>query len=344
MSQKAKKPTRRADGRYRKIVNGITFYAYSERELNRKILDFQEAKENGPYFKEVADEWWNDAYDTLAAQSIKVYKPALARAIDEFGNRRIKSIQPRDISLFLKILARQQLAQKTISNQKTVLKQIFDLAVVNGDIIYNPCASVKLPKNLNHTTREPATESEENIILTSNHPWLFPLFSLLSGLRKGEILALQWKDLYFDKKIISVTKSVEYISNRPKIKLPKTAAGIRIVPLVDVLAEKLLPFRAADDLYIFSDDGGKTPLTNKRYHTLYQKYCNDVGISATSHQIRHSYATIAVEQGVEIKGLQNAMGHTSVNLTLDIYAKARKHALDDMTNKLNEHYNSIHKR
>lgn len=329
---------KRKDGRYVKMVDGVLFYGATEREVYRKIMDFTEKKASGAIFADVAEAWWRDTYESLAAQTLKVYKPAFEEVLNFFARETIKDITPRDISIFLKTLATRKLAYKTIANRRTVLNQIFNYAILQGHIQFNPCASAQLPRNLTKETRLPATESEEQKILESDHPWLFPLFALLTGLRKGEILALQWEDIDFERKTITVTKSIEYLGNVPHVKAPKTAAGVRIVPLLDKLAERLKPMQCDPKHFVFSETNGATPITNKRYHTMYTQYQQEVGITATAHQLRHSYATVAVEAGVDPKALQNALGHTTITMTMDIYAKARKRAITDVADKLNSMY------
>ena len=181
----------------------------------------------------------------------------------------------------------------------------------------------------------PAATCDEEKILKSDHPWLFPLVALLTGLRKGEILALQWKDVDFEEKTISVTKSVEHINNRPYIKPPKTESGNRLVPLLTILAERLAPLKSKPNHYIFSDDGGISPLHKQRYNRLYQLYSESVGISCTAHQLRHSYATITVEEDVNPKDLQNALGHADISTTMNVYAAARKRSTQKVAAKLN---------
>ena len=332
---------KRPDGRYRKVVDGVTFYAQSERELFQKIMEYERKKEKGSTFSELADKWWNDAEEQLAAQSVKVYKPALARAVEYFGNDSVKDILPRDVASFYKGLAHKGFAQKTISNHRIVLNQVFTEAVISGEILYNPCASVPLPKGLKKTARAPAAEEDEKKILSSSSDWLFPLFALLSGLRKGEILALQWKDIDFEQNKISVTKSVEYVGDRPHIKAPKTAAGVRDVPLLTALRERILPRKSKPSDYIISDTGA-TPLTNRRFITLYTRYKKDVGISCTSHQLRHSYATVAVEQEVQPRDLQGVLGHSSATITLEKYAHYREKSIANVAQKLNQKYQRNH--
>lgn len=334
---------KRADGRYQRSItdkNGkrVYFYGASERELNRKILEYQEEQARSRTFSEIADAWWSEAYDQLAHQTVKGYKPALARAIKEFGEDPIDIIQPRDIQSFFKVMALQGLTSKTIANHRIVLNQIFNYAIVEGEIQYNPCTSVKIPKGSKKTPREAASTSDEDKILQSDHEWLFPLFALLTGLRKGEILALQWKDIDFDTNIIHVTKSIEHVGEEPRLKQPKTESGTRIVPLLTVLKERIVLYQGKPEHFIFSDDGGKTPLRNKRYHKLYSDYSKVVGITCTAHQLRHSYATIAVEEDVNPKDLQNALGHADISTTMNIYAEARKKSVYKVADKLNSRF------
>lgn len=164
------------------------------------------------------------------------------------------------------------------------------------------------------------------------------MFALLTGLRKQEILALQWNDIDFESDIISVTKAVEHIGKRPSIKTTKTESGIREVPLLNMLKEKLFPLKASASSYIFSDDNGKTPLSEHRFERLYKDYCRDTGISCSSRQLRHSYATVAVEEDIAPKDLQNALGHADITTTMNVYASARKKSIQKVAEKLNSKY------
>lgn len=330
---------KRADGRYRKVVDGKAFYGVSEREVYKKILEYTERKKNGTSFGEIADKWWSDVYDSLASQTLRGYKPAYARALNELGSVYIKDITPRDMSAIFKRMSMQGFSKKTIANQRIIYNQILDFAVVNGDIQFNPCASVKLPTNAKKSTViKPASPEDENRILTSTHPWLFPLFALLTGLRKQEILALQWRDINFNENIISVTKAVEHVGQRPHIKSTKTESGVREVPLLDLLKNRLINEIGEPYAYIFSNDKGHTPLTENQFERAYKKYCIEVGVSCSSRQLRHSYATVAVEEDISPKDLQNALGHADISTTMNVYAAARKRSVQKVANKLNLRY------
>lgn len=332
---------KRADGRYAKKVDGKFFYGKTEREVYRKILEYTEKKESGSTFGEIADKWWSDVYDNLAAQTLRGYKPAYARALDELSDTYVKDVTPHDMSAIFKRMAIQGFSKKTISNQRIIYNQIFDYAVVNGDIQFNPCTSVKIPSNAKKSAViKPASDEDEQKILACKHKWLFPLFALLSGLRKQEILALQWKDINFDENIISVTKAVEHVGQTPSIKSTKTESGVREVPLLNILKERLLTERGDPNAYIFSQSNGKTPLTENQFERAYKKYCDEVGITCSSRQLRHSYATVAVEEDIAPKDLQNALGHADITTTMNVYAAARKKSIEKVANKLNTRYNN----
>jgi integrase len=216
-----------------------------------------------------------------------------------------------------------------------VVNRILDYAVMEGDIELNPCASVKTPTDLPKSTREAASRSDEQIIKDNVDLWLFPFVALMTGMRKGEILALKWKDIDFEKNYIYVTKSVAHNGDMPVIKTPKTEAGNRIVPLLAPLREELLKRDRPKDDYIISDDG-KTPLTNRRYITMYNKYQNETGITATAHMLRHSFATIAFEADLDPKSVQEILGHKQLSTTMDIYTQFREKKLSAAAQMLNK--------
>ena len=331
---------KRADGRYQRSItdkNGkrIYFYGTSERELNQKILAYTEAQQKGRTFGEVAEQWWDEAEPLLAVQSIKSYKPAKTRCIEFFGDTPITNITPKDIAKFMRSLASKGYAQKTLSNQRIVINRIFDYAVIENEIQFNPCASVQVPKGQPKTVRSAASMTDEEKIKTTDHEWLFPFIAIYSGLRKGEILALQWKDIDFDRDIISVSKSVYHKFDKPYIKEPKTEAGKRYVPLLAPLKARLIQKRGNPQHYIISDDG-ESPLTVSRYDTLFAHYKKEVGVQCTAHQLRHSFATIAIENGVDIKSVSELLGHKQISTTLDIYTDFRKVGMEKSRGILNK--------
>ena len=341
------KATRRKDGRLVKTVTDqrtkkkIYFYGKSEKEINQKILQYNIAAEKGRTFNELSDLWWEETEERLAYQSRRTYNQAKKRADIEFNDVPIKNITPKDISLFLKRLANKDYAQKTILTQKMVINLVFKYAILERDIEYNPCYSIQIPKNLPKEKRSAATSQDEKIVRESAEIWIFPFIAIMTGMRKGEILALQWKDIDFDANTINVYKSVYYESDRACIKEPKTKTGTRYVPLLQPLKAELMkigPKKETD--YIVSDTGEK-PLSSRRFQTLMKSYKEQTGITCTAHQLRHSFATIAFECGVPVKSVQEILGHKQLSTTMDLYTDFRKKAMTDATDLLNEKFKNI---
>ena len=311
------------------------FYGKTEREVTRKIFEYSAAAERGRTYKEVSGDWWEEAEEKLAIQSRRTYNQARKRAEAEFGDTPVKEILPRDINRFLKKVAAQGYAMRTVSNQKMVVNLVFQTAVLANDIIYNPCASVELPKDLPQKSRSAASSSDEEIIKHSADVWLFPFIAIMTGMRKGEILALQWKDIDFENDIINVTKSVCHDGDRPIIKSPKTEAGNRIVPLLAPLKAHFLSIKNRKQNGYIVSDSGEQPLTTSRYQTLMNHFQRDTGVTCSAHQLRHSFATIAFECGLPPKTVQEILGHKQLSTTMDLYTDFRKRAFDDAVKLLN---------
>lgn len=334
------KSTKRKDGRLVKsiTINGKKqyFYGKTEREINKRIVEYSEKKERGEKFKPIAENWWDETEPKLAIQTIKGYKKALTNAINEFGNEYIKDIKTKDIVKYLKKFESKNYSFKTIANQKLICNLIFNYAIAENFIEYNPCSSIKLSNSLPKTKRTSASKEDETIIKENYDLWLFPYFALLTGMRKGEILALQWKDIDFKNNIIYVTKSVFLNGYKSEIKAPKTEKGKRIVPLLKPLKKVLLKQNnRIEDNYIFTFDG-INPLSEKRFYTQWRKFKKETGINCTAHELRHSFATFAFESGVPLKAVQEILGHAQSSTTLDIYTDFRKQSFDNAAEILNE--------
>ena len=312
--------TTRTDKRTGKRIH---FYGHTDREIEEQIMAYTAAQERGRLFKDAAKDWKDEHWPTLAHSTARGYNAAYNRAVDEFGDTPIRQIRPQDIKRYINEFSRGGRSKKTVINQLLILNMIFSSAVEGGDIDFSPCTHISIPKNLSKVRREAASSEEEKAIKGSAHIWLFPFFILYSGLRKGEALALTWADIDFDNDEIHVTKSVYYEHDRPKLKLPKTAAGIRSVPLLEPLKAALLQIQdRTPGHYIFSDTGD-SPLTDRRYRTLWSHWANETGVTATAHQLRHSYATMLFDCGIDVKDAQDILGHSTAAVTQDIYTHIR---------------------
>lgn len=338
----AKKKTR-ADGLVEKAVtiNGKRkhFYGHSEAEVLRKIADYTGELKDGRSFRTVAEDWQRETFDRIASGTLKPYRIYSSIAIDFFDKTPIRQITTKDVQSLVNRQAKNR-TQKTAKNFLSIVSSIFKKAMMDGDIEYNPCAGVMLPKGISHQKRQAPNEEERQIVKDNVDldaaGFLFFL-CLYSGLRKGEALALQWEDIDFEHNDIHVYKSVSFEENNPIIKPPKTENGVRYVPLLVPLREELLKRKdkAEEKDYIFSFNGG---LWSKRYaDRRIDFYKKETGLRRGLHEMRHGFATICFEAGLDPKRTQHILGHADIRTTMDIYTHFTSRTLRDVTDKLNEH-------
>lgn len=333
--------------RYQKkiTVNGkrITFNAKSKKELNQKILAYnseQEEKSKGIEFKIVADEWKTITFETLSPNSKNSYTAKYKRITEYFNNMRITEIEYADVNRFVQQFPKTW-AFKTFAGYLNVLKLIFDYAIRMNYVKQNPCNLVQIPRNLKKEHRRSITEYEMEVIKSriDVEGGLLAFFILYTGLRRGEVVALQWKDIDFKNKIITVDKSVCWESNSPLIKRPKTEAGIREVILLDDLEKVLLPIKKKGNDIIFSDNGKYYP--NSKLTRLWDRWKKASGLTdVTPHMIRHGYSTMLFNAGVPVKAVQHLMG-PQYSTTMDIYTDVTKKYKDETRQKINKYLDTV---
>lgn len=331
---------KRPDGRYVKVITDpkthkrVSFYGKSPREVNQKILKHETIATKGFTFDEVADEWWDTEVEKLSPATARGYRFATERIKAEWEGIYISEILPSDINKFLLSLAKKDFAKKTVKNHKIIINRIFHFATVQGYIKSNPARDSELPRNLKQSVRHPATVSEEQIIKQTAHVWFLPYLALTTGMRKGELLGLRWEDIDLENNIIHVRRSI-YFDPQPTIKAPKTEAGLRKIPIIPSLREELIKRKGKPKHYVF---GGESPMTHKAYIYAYRKYKEATGIEATAHQLRKSYATMAVDANVPPDVLKTIIGHKDISTTLNIYAEVRDYRLQEAQSLLENQF------
>lgn len=349
--------TLRANGTYELVrrIDGKqkSFSSKNPREVWRKYNEYlrasdekREELQRGRSFAAVADEWWQGKQREIAYGTTRCYKPAYERAVQTFGAARVGEVEPNRIDAFLVELG-QKSARNTVANQLSVLNMIFRYAVLKGYCKGNPCQYVSVPPHLAHKTRQLLTPEQLKAVKgSSGQPCsLLALLILYTGARCGEALALQWKDVDFAGHKISITKAVVFHGNAPVIEKPKTAAGVRAVPLLTALETLLRPLADAPERYLI---GGEKPLSKSALNRYWERYTKSLGLGSQSqtgdpwkpsidrHQIRHEYATMLYEAGVDVLAAKTIMGHTDIATTQKIYTHIRESRLDDARTKLEE--------
>ena len=329
---------KRPNGLYEKVytIDGkkVHFYGKTEREILEKYRNYQTKKTEEETFTSVADKWREQYENQVEYYTFHKSNAHYLRAVDYFGDTIISEITPQNVNQFYLYLANKKYAKKTITNQKSVLNNIFKYAIIKGFITSNPADYVDIPHKLPQTKRElPSDKDIQKVKDNINFSCigLLAYIVMYTGCRRGEALALQYKDIDFINKKISISKAVYYKNSKACIKSTKTIAGIRTVPLLNALEPYLKPNNNPDD-YIIS---GHAPLTESQFKRWWKKYADETKQNSTLHQLRHAYATMLYEAGIDEKVAQELMGHTDIQTTRNIYTHIRTSRIDEAAEKLN---------
>ena len=315
---------KRKDGRWQEAVtiDGKRHWiaGKTKAEVLRKIAEVKDKQKRAksPLWEDLAREWWrNLSVEPSTAHS--GYFATYNRALEEYRGREANTITPKDISATIARMTREgKWSHRTASVQRRIFSQIFQFGIAEGLIERNPARDAPLPKGLKTERRaEASPEDLQRIMDNISHPdGLAPNIAMFTGLRRGEVLALQWSDIDFERKEIRVNKAVGFAYNSPYLKSTKTQSGERIVPIPPRLLEELK--RRKGKGLIFQRDG--KPITNTMNAKSFDRFRKAAGISCTLHQLRHAYITRLVEMGLTVKDTQYLAGHSDIHTTLQIYA------------------------
>ena len=287
-----------------------------------------------------------------------------------FGEMPIEAVRPYQIETALKALAKENpstgkpSAKKTVSAYKQNCSQVFKFAIKNRIIEYNPADCAELPKDTHTSKRRALTETERKWITEldseKQRAKRAAMIAMFCGLRRGELTALTWNDIDFDKRTVTVNKSYDFKSD--SVKLPKTAAGIRVVPMPDNLVE-FLKNEKKTSLYVIVTAKNKM-MTADAWKRSIESLLVDLEIAHGTakgkdkkkkkcepkptvftlqpfgwHDLRHTYATLLFEAGVDVLTAQYLLGHASPQTTMEIYTHLSEAQKDRSIVKLNKFLN-----
>lgn len=324
----------RKDGRWPKKVtfaDGTSKFFYSTANTERKAeLDIQKQIAEYNYkqhyqkhnFKAVADELMVIKETSVAYKTHESYTQNLQH-LEPFFDYDIEDIKPSMVQKLLNELALKDYSYSLIAKVKTVFGMILDYAIVHNDImISNYMRSIKIPKNAKKGKVTAPDDAIIEIIIDNAEKIEFGMWYMMllcTGLRRGELAALQKKDIDFENKKISVTKAIEYWDNQPHLKdCPKTEDSIGEVPILSILFSSLqtLCDGLEDDDYLF---GRKKPLTVSAIRRRTEKYCGTIDRTFKLHQLRHAYAKLLYCSGIDPKTMQKLLRHADFSTTMNIY-------------------------
>lgn len=288
---------------------------------------------------------------------------------DTFGRKKIAEIKYSDVlQFYYHLLNVDGLTLGTLDSVHTLLHPTFQLAVRDEIIRKNPSDGVM--KEVSKTggkekgVRHALTIEQQRAFMDyiANHPVYFhwwPLFTVLLGTggRIGEVLGLRWEDVDFEHRLISINHSLVYYpvgesrKSTLRVSKPKTVAGIRTIPMLDVVCEALQMEHDEQEEKGFNDteiDGmtgfvfinrfGSVPnpqAVNRTIKRISSSYNAEEIINAkkerrepiilpdfSCHHLRHTFCTRLCEHETNLKVIQAIMGHRNIETTMDIYAEA----------------------
>lgn len=318
-----------------------TIYAKTEKELKEKIRKAEKEAEDNlyktlhPLFNDVADEW-NEVHESeISHYTYSCYQAPLNDLKSEFENMQITDITSQDIQQLINSMHKKGFAKHTLALRKIVATQIFDYAIIEKKgVKFNPANAVKIPRSAPTKNIDIPSDKEINIVKQSvDAPFgLFAYLVLYTGCRRGEALALKWDDIDFENNLIHINKVVVFKYGKPEIKhRAKSKDGIRSVPLLAPLKNVLKKGKG----FIFNINGN--PLTLSQFNSKWNKYIRATGLTLSPHQLRHAFATICFDAGIEAKDASEILGHSKIQLTLDVYTHIRKSRKKETFDKLNNY-------
>jgi integrase len=285
-------------------------------------------------FADFARAWLADVSQSpvkpLKASTLAFYSTLLrTRLLPAFGERRLEGITREDVSAFLESLLQTGMGTNSALNALGLRNRICKAAAAGNALPANPCGGVTLPRR--ETVRVPALRVKEQKRLERealrDRDGLPVLLALYTGMRIGEICALRWEDVDFENGLIHVRHTLQRIAAEGKknktalvFGAPKSACSGRDIPLspsLKTLLREAWKKRAGG--YVVSRKSGCAEPRTVRY--WFRRIARRAGLSSVRfHTLRHTFATRCVELGVDIATLSRLLGHSSVKMTLDIYA------------------------
>ncbi|MCM3538458.1 site-specific integrase [Priestia endophytica] len=336
-------------------------------KLKDQIYKGLKFESNDVLFKDVVEDWYEIYKTTVKISTLRARKSEIEHLLRYFGNMKLKNIKRPMYQQMLNDFHGKGYARGTISGIHTAANMIFKRALELELIHQSPTTFAKLPKK--QETVEELEKKEEKIHFLEKQELMeflkkakcdglyldYQLFATLSytGMRLGEALALKWSDINFEESTLSITKTLynpNNTLNKYQLLTPKTHGSIRTIFIDEFIHAILKKHRVQQSEYklmagndyvnqdfIFANPNGY-PLTSKLVRTRMQRLLKKTSIKKhlTPHSLRHTHTSLLIEAGVGVKEIQEVLGHSDIQTTMNIYAHMTKDLKEKTSHKFGQ--------
>lgn len=309
-----------------------------------------------PTFEELASLWLENYKTTVKPSTFENVKSKVEKMTEEhFKELKLKKIT---VAYCQRVVIELSKNYVLYNHYLSVINRIFKYAVLMDILDSNPFDKVIKPKSRqtqrkgNFLTKEELKEFLK-LAQTATLSYFFPLVHLMSytGLRQGEALALKWSDIDFENKKITVDKTAVRIKEKQTLQTPKTKNSKRVIS-IDPTTLSILKSWKKDQIKIYFKNGKHFEgddnfiFTNQRaewvhihnFIPYFKRFIADHGIKPiTPHGLRHTHASLLFSAGVEPKNISDRLGHSTVQITLDLYTHITEEQRSDTVDKLLEY-------
>lgn len=311
----------------------------SQADAKAALLEMQIEKSQGiivnPSRMTVGDlltKWLSEVIQGERADNTEEsYRLAIEKHIrPSMGRLKLSDCKASQVQSLFDRMKKKGVGDRTRQNAYTVLNAVMKKAKRWGMIMVNPCEGVDKPQyrpkrmspfTLEESKRilESEVDSEESAIWT---------LALSAGMRQGEIFGLPWKNVNFKEKLVTIDQQLIEVKGKLSIQRPKTETSIRTIELTDQCASALNRQRmrmlkeglTGEQLIFLNEDGGMLRKNSFRKWT-WLPLLTRLGLKPRGfHNLRHTYASLALGAGVPVHVVSKIMGHASPATTLRIYA------------------------
>lgn len=300
-------------------------------------------------FETFLEKWKKRKQSQIEESTFKRYERLCRLHINPaLGKMKLQKINTLTIQNLIDTLATEQrFARKSCLLVTTIIKDVFRNAIKEGLLKVNPVQDIDLPKA---STVEMVIWDQQDIDLflsmrnekNRGKYYLAVLMALMTGMRKGEILGLTWDKIDLDNNIIHVQQILE--SDGSKLSKKTKSKKFRQVLFPDLLKHELIrhkKFQKEDSPFnpnnlVFCTRRGLRVIPNTLNDVL-NSYCSKYGLPRMKfHDLRHTHATMLLKENVNIKVIQERLGHSSASITLNIYSHVLPSMQQSVTDKMNK--------